>query len=526
MILFAAVSYGQEAVPKLEVEEEYQILGKDTRVFSITGERSSTVGYIAVPLRLAREERTIASSEGLISEDERIRRKEAFNASNGLNAWGHYSFGAYKTSTFFGKADYDAGDFAGSVTLLNRTSEENTPLNTAALSQDIEVAGFFDTPIADYAVSIGFSRDEDDSLTSAFRPGNHEVNRSRSTFTVKPSIFEAWNPVGRMSVASGNYANYEDPSDASKPVDENELIVDGGVEVTGELYNFTATGNTNIEYFKLGGDSGTLFTTEAAADWLFMNAFGVSAGAEIAVFELPGETTKTKVYPKAKLDWALSTGIFFKAQYNPGIVSHSFGDMFDSNGLITLAVPMVFEERTSDLSGEFGFRTRGGLSASVGGFAVKSEDSPVFSRTGDYFEIVKNADVELTGFRVKTEYLEEDSWGLNGQVNVNNADWNFAGNVPYIPDMDARVDSYYIPHGLWKIRASLTYTGKHYVELNKDDSESSFVMIDLGVDREVLKQYISMYVDLRNITDSNGSWWTARYNVPGIGIYIGIKAQY
>jgi len=42
--------------------------------------------------------------------------------------------------------------------------------------------------------------------------------------------------------------------------------------------------------------------------------------------------------------------------------------------------------------------------------------------------------------------------------------------------MDAYVDSYYIPHKFWKIRASLEYTGKHYVEINKNDSEDSFVI--------------------------------------------------
>ncbi|MFC1538062.1 hypothetical protein ACFL6H_01435 [Candidatus Latescibacterota bacterium] len=526
MIFLAGISYGQEAIPKLEVEEEYQIIGKDTRVFSIRGERISTVEYNAVPLRLVQEERTIISSEGLISEDERLRRKETFNAIKGLSAWGHYSFGAHKTNTFFGKVDYNAGTMAASMTLHNRFSEENTAQNTAPLSQVVEVNGFLDTRVADYSLSLGFSRDEDDSLSHSFRPGNHEVNRYRTLLMVKPSILESWNPVGRISVEGGTYSNYEKPSNTSTLIDENELDIDGSVSFSGKIFKFTVSGETDIEFIKLGGDSGTLFSTGGKGNWLFFNRIGVHAGANFHAYELPGETTNTKVYPEFGLDWALTPGIFLKAQFKPGIISHSFGDMFERNGLITMAVPLLFEDRSNDLSGEFGFRTQGGLSVSFGGFAFKSKHSPVFSRTGDFFEIVKNAEVELTGYRVKTEYLKKDLWGINGIVNVNNADWKFLGNVPYIPNMDAIFDGYYIPHKFWKIRTSLNYIGKHYVETNKSDSENSFVIIDLGVDREIYKQYISMYLDLRNMTNSEGSWWTGRYNVPGIGMYIGLKAHY
>ena len=157
---------------------------------------------------------------------------------------------------------------------------------------------------------------------------------------------------------------------------------------------------------------------------------------------------------------------------------------------------------------------------------MKAKHPPVYNRSGDFFDVVQDAEIELSGFRLTTKYNRNDILEVNGLINLNKVTWNFSGHAPYIPSIEAYLDGYFIPRRFWKLRASLQFTGKHYVEINKDDIEDSFVTIDLGVDRELLKQYISMYLDLRNITNSKGSWWTDTYQIPGIGLYIGIKAHY
>ena len=75
-LLFSVLnSAGQQKTPDLELEG-YQIVGKDTRVFTIIGERSSTVEFAALPIVQPGEERNIETSRGLIGEDERIRRTD------------------------------------------------------------------------------------------------------------------------------------------------------------------------------------------------------------------------------------------------------------------------------------------------------------------------------------------------------------------------------------------------------------------------------------------------------------------
>jgi hypothetical protein len=339
-------------------------------------------------------------------------------------------------------------------------------------------------------------------------------------------MLKSWDPVVSASVSSGKYTDFEDPAGTNTLVEENEFVIDGGIEVSGTLFNIAARGSSGFEYFKLGGDSGTLITTGGTANWLFWNSFSICAGADIALYEMPNESTTMKLFPNAKIDWALFPGVFLRASFDPGIESHSFGELFNANGLVTMATPFLLEERSSDISGEIGFKTRDGLSASVGGFSVTSTDAPVFTQTGDYFDIVKSAELEMSGFTLKSGFDRADFWGVNGEINFNEADCNNTGRAPFIPEADAQIDGYYIPHELWNIRAVMRYVGIHYIDQATTDSESSFVMIDVGVDRTLLEDYISMYVDLRNITDSDGVWWTGRYTVPGIGLYIGLKAQY
>jgi len=67
----------QPESPDLELDG-YQIVGKDTRVFSITGDRKTTVEFVTSPVLLLGEERDMETSCGLIGEDERLRKTETF----------------------------------------------------------------------------------------------------------------------------------------------------------------------------------------------------------------------------------------------------------------------------------------------------------------------------------------------------------------------------------------------------------------------------------------------------------------
>jgi len=522
-LLIFTLAWGQETTPKLELEEEeYQIIGKDTRVFSIIGDRKSTVEFIPVPLILTEEKRNIESPEGLIGESERLHRRKSFTTAEGFYSYLDYSFGAHTMNNLFSKAILDTGNFAAAVKLKNRSANENTPYNMAPLSQGIEIVSYYDASFADFSVNFGFSREDDDALGSKFRPGNREVNRYRAGITVKSLKSGKWDLDGRFLIKGGTFKNFEILND------KDELILDGGISASCDIYDISVIVNSSVKYIELSKQNGSIFTVGATGKWLFMDILGIKTGAVFYAFDkpdLPDKGTTTKAYPILSIDLAITPRSFARLNYKPGITTHSFSDIYDYNGLASITTPMLFEDRNVDFDGEFGIRTGSGFSTSIGAFFVKTRQSPVFSRSGNFFEVVKDAGIDLSGYRLKSEYNSNDIWGLDGIINTNKASWN-SGDVPYIPNIEVCLNGYYSFFSSWKLRASLQFYGKHHVDINSDDVENSFFTIDMGVDRKLWKQHLSMYFDLRNITNSKGSWWTNKYKIPGIGLYLGIKAHY
>jgi len=522
-LFFSTLTWGQETTPKLELEEnEYQIIGKDTRVFSIIGDRKSTVEFTPVSLMLTEEKRNIESSKGLINESELLRRGESFITAKGFYSYLDYSLGVHATNNIFGKAVLDIGNFATAVNFTNRSAKENTPSNIAPLSQGIEVVSYCDASFASFSVNVGLSREDDDTLDSTFRPGSREVNRYRAGITMRSQKSGKWNWDSRFSVKGGTFKNFGILND------KEELVLDGGLSTFGDIYDISVIVNAAAGYIELSEQNGSFFNAETSAERLFMDILSIRAGADFYAFDrpdIPDKGTITKAYPILNMDMAITPYSFVMLNYKPGITIHSFSDIYDDNGLISITTPMLFEDRNVDFNGEFGIRSNSGFSISVGGFFVKTRQQPVFSRSGDFFDVIKDAEIDLSGYILKSKYNRNDIWGLDSVINTNKASWN-SGHVPYIPNIEACLNGYYTLFSSWKIRAALQFYGEHYVEINSDDIEDSFFTIDIGVDRELWKQHLSMYFDLRNITNSKGSWWTNKYKIPGIGLYLGVKAHY
>ena len=493
-------------------------------MFSITGDKLSTVDFIPAPLGLPEEERTREASEGLISESERLRREEAFFITRGLSSSMEYTFGTHKTNDLFGKISINSSNSGFSAGIINRSSEENTPDNMAPLSQEFDAAGYYNASNNTHiSLDFGLLREDDDALGFGLRPGSRELNLYRASISLGSSMFEKWDINGRLSFRGGTFKNFGIVDE------EDETVVSGGISTTGNLHDVILLINTSGKYIKLGDSSGTAFSAGALGEWLFMNALGIKIGADFHAFAMPYEDTVSKVYPVVNIDLAITPHAYIKLDYKPGIKTYSFSDIYDNNGLVTMNVPMLFEERSVDFEGEFGVRFLTHFTASAGGFAIKTKRPPVYSRSGDFFDVVKDAEIDLSGFVMKSTYDRKNIMGLDFELKFTNASWasgNFSGEVPYIPGMEAGLEGYFIPHRLWKIRASLLFYGEHYLEINSDDKEKSFYTLDIGVDRQLWKKYISMYMDLRNITKSKGSWWTDKYKIPGIGLYVGIKAHY
>ena len=137
MCLFMTPSHALpgETVPELELKE-YRIIGKDTRVFVITGDKRPTVNFTSFPLPLAEEERSRETSEGLITETERFRREEDFSMIRGISSSLDYTFGTRATNDLTVKASLDGSKTGFSLYTVNRAAKEHTPDNRAPLSQE------------------------------------------------------------------------------------------------------------------------------------------------------------------------------------------------------------------------------------------------------------------------------------------------------------------------------------------------------------------------------------------------------
>ena len=160
LFLAYGVAGGQEESPDLELDE-YRIIGKDTRVFVITGDRISTVDFFAEPLLLQEEERGIETSQGLIENRNRLFMVESFELTKGPYARADIFAGSRTADNLWGKVSLDMGKSAGTVNATSRHAEENTRTNSAPSRVAPMLVALTATRVqlapqsSEYAISIG-----------------------------------------------------------------------------------------------------------------------------------------------------------------------------------------------------------------------------------------------------------------------------------------------------------------------------------------------------------------------------------
>ncbi|MBN1290731.1 MAG: TonB-dependent receptor [Candidatus Latescibacteria bacterium] len=528
-ILFSVLnSAGQQKTPDLELEG-YQIVGKDTRVFTITGERRSTVEFSAIPLIQPGEERDIETSRGLIGEDERIRRPDIFSANHGFYSRVDVMSGSNSPLTLWGKASFDMKGKAGTIGISNRMAEENTLNNNAPFMQDVEAAGYYDVLFARFSADIFYGREDEELGSEFFRNHNRSLKRGQGGVTLRLSPFKSWDVSGRFSISG---SDYEDKIVAK---DESETVVVGSTDAVGEIGSTTFRLNAMGNYVEMSDLHGTISTFKGVGEWLILERLGIKAGASFSLSEAPGDNkTKARLYPQASLDWALNPGVFLKACFKPEVIRHTFAGLYAYNGLVTYDTPMLFEDRKIDISGELGLMRSSGFSGSVGAFYMTTDNMPVYTRktitaasdTLDYYTIVSGTEVDLKGITLKGKYDNNSKWGIDGSMTFTDASGDSLENVTYTPDVKAVANGYLMFQRLWKFRCSIRYFGKHTIQWDSDVEEDEFFVVDVGVDREIFRKYLSIYFDVKNLTNNDGAWWTDQYQIPGTGMYVGLRAEY
>ncbi len=507
--------FAQEAPPDLNLQD-YRIVGRDTRVFAIEGDRMSTVVFRPDVIVLPPEERNIEASEGLIGNDERLLREESFDVYRCPYLRADVLAGSNTVADLWGKASLDVGSTAGTIDITNRMAEENTPFNAAPSVQSLDAVGYFGESVTRLSAGFGFSVEKDELGGERFRDIDREASRYRAN-AVLTTRLGRWDTRGALTIDGGSF------KDNDLSYDDSEFNIGGFLSLTGDVYDITVVSDTKSQSMKYGGDEGYIVSTGLRGNMLVTNSFGIRLGANLYVSSAAGADTETRLAPDAGLDWALGNTLYFKANYRPEVVAYSHGDLYGLNGLM-LPSSMLFEYRSMALDGELGWRFSKGslLAASV--FRTDAEDALVFTSIGDCFGIVGGAEIETTGGRVRVKYDRNGAWGLDGLLTVRDASTAGDDDVPYVPAFEASVRGTIAVWRSWTLRGTLNVVGEHAVMAGAPGKEDGFLTIGCGVEREFF-DFISVYFDLRNLTNAEGTWWTSRYEMPGAGMYGGLKLR-
>jgi len=529
-IVSGSGAFAQDNDGELQIDDEYRIIGRDTRVFQLEGDRLSTVHFIPQALPLPEEERDIESSEGLISEDERLFRKASFGSEKG--SFAAVDLGVGKLTPFDGwlKASVDTGKLKGTVTLDDRHARENTPANDAPQSQDIEVTGYGTVAGIASSAAFRFTREDEDVLGGMLRFNNRSVSGFGGGLSARAGLGKNWDSVARVSFDTVGY------KDTVIKKDENDVSFAGDARLTGDFWKSTIRFDARYDYSKFGSDSGSIVRAGGIALFNPFTGLGIGVGATFYGSAAPdGDGLDADVYPNMTVDWAFSRTLYVRARYNPGIVRRSVSDIYEENGLYDFNQPMVFEKRTLNTEGEIGWRFAETSSASVGVFRVSTENALIFKPMAgnSVFTVIPEMEATISGVRAKVSFQPVERWGVDGLAVFRDTTCDslttagaVSGDVPFMPSFEARADGFFRLAGKLRLTGTARFHGKYNYYDDRlpgsKTSESGFLTVDCGIEYPVFKVMTAWFI-IRNLTDSAGSWWTADYDIPGVGFYGGIR---
>jgi len=524
-ICFSGIA-GAQQEPEITLDT-YEIVGRDTRVFTIIGDRRSTVDFSITPILQPREERKREMSLGLLTDDERIVREETFYSREGVYGTADFETGFRMPARLWSRGSASAAKAGLTLGVANRTARLNTPTNLAPNVQDVNAAGYIEASGARFAAEVLYNRQGDEVEDKLYRNRDRSADRLGGSFTMRAPLFDTWDISGGFNIHS---STYEDPE---LNTDADEKVLRGRANLRGDIGDMTLDLNGEGARMELDDDYGTLLKAGGTGTMLLADRLSVKLGASFTASEMPGDDTDVNLYPRIEAEWLIMKGLALNLSYNPRLIQHSFGGLYDTNGLVTYTTPLIFENRKLDASGRLTFRPAMAFETGVEAYVRKSENAPVFNYTSlaiapgsDYYEIVPGADVDVTGYRFLFSYDWGDYWGFDGEAELRDATWNYSGDVPYIPDMTGTLTGYYAFQRYLIFYASLNYFGEHYVLRDDTAKEDGFLTVDLGAELTIWSESLGLFVEAHNITNSEGAWWTNPYNIPGIGLYAGIRATY
>lgn len=487
--------------------------------FVLSGDRISTIAFTPEKLDRPTETGTIHASGELPRPISDSRTGESFDVRRGFTGAVNGELGSHTLFNMSGSASWDDEDRAATIRLLSRSRTENTPANLAPAVRAFDASGYSDSPYGDIDFNLGVRWENEDALSRGFRSRDRAMEQYSGAAGIRSIIAGSWDFRGKMGFLGGRYRDSEIHSG------RNEADFEGAFTLDGEIDEVTVTSSSAVSYLRFGSEYGSMFALGGSGKWLPWDGFGVTGGATMYSSAMPGHDTKVRLYPEVAADWTISPGAFAKLAFKPRVTGHSFRDLYEMNGLVVYDVPLLFEDRMRDLTAECGVRPRPDVTLTGSFFVNRSAHAPVFSRKGSLFEVVENARVTTSGTRFGARY-DAHRWGMNGSFTARKSSWNFSGHVPYIPNVELAADAYAVPRELCTVRCALKFMGTHYVAKDSNSSEKGFMTMDVGMEREFPRNHVRASVEIRNLLNSNGTWWTDEYRIPGVGLYARLWARY
>ena len=507
---------------------EFEIIGKDTRAFKITGDRISAIEFVNFPVSLPQEERERESSKGLIKNEERLFKNELFSKGNGHFACADLTAGSNTWLDLWGKASLNRDNKALSIGIMSRYARENTPANSSPVINSFDATGSLGKAGCDISAKVGFINESSDIGKNGFRPSESNAQRFFGMGEIRKDLYGDFKLLGGITLKGGTF------EDKTLDYDKNEQDIKGNLSVSTKLFDIEMSSLSMLRNMKMGGTGNTLFQTGLFGNASLLDNLGLDTGISLYYCDPEKGTKKSYLSPSAQLNWDFLENSSLKLTYNPEIKSYSFGDIHDINGLV-LPDGGIIKRELNDLSADLTLRIREKLSVSPGFKYTNTLNALVFSRNqillpgkkrkSDFFDIVPGAHTKIASYSLNAIYYSQGNWGMDSDFTVNDGQWNKDGDVPFLSDYEFGAHCYASPIKKWLFHCYLRVFGEHHVETSSGDKTDPFAKIDLKAETDI-NTHLNLNLEIRNITNSKGYWWTERYIIPGVGLFAGLSTKY
>jgi hypothetical protein len=503
--------------------ERFDILGSmETAAADVSagGEKAPTVEFTPVRIELSDELKPMAMSGSFTPGNRMIDPPDASVAREGFFSRIAGISGTRTLGELNAAGSWGTDDRAGTLRGYFRSRNENTPTNLAPSVRTLEGSGYLDTGYGRFALDLGATAEKEGAMADRFRSRDRKMNLYSFELRGNPVPGKSWTVNERIRFEGADY------HDGELAFDRSGSDITGSVAMSREGDDLSVSVSAEGCHAAFGAASGSLLALGGTAGFNPIDPMRVTAGADFTLYGSSGHGAKARLTPTVSAEWAVSPRSFLKLNAAPRVILHSFNDLYRMNGLVTQKVPLVFEERTLDLSAEYGCALDSEFAVDGRVFLTRSVHPPLFGASGAFFDVIGDSRVTVKGGRAEIRWEPNARRGVESSMTVRSAGWTHPGKVPFLPSWESETTGHVEVLRDWTFRSTLRLTAGHATGNPLTGRVSGFGTLDAGAERRLFGGRASLTLDMRNLLNSDGAWWSEEYPIPGIGLYAGIRADY